>query len=239
MLHGMLTALLRGLAVVLGVVTLTFFLLHLAPGDPVRRLLGPAAEPAQIEAARHTLGLDRPLPVQYLDWIGRAGRGDFGSSIAHGRPAAELLGEAWPATALLVLLSILLSWTLGIAIGALQANTRRPVLDGLTSALTVALNAMPGYWLGMVLVMLFTYQLGWLPAFGAAGVDAEFLRRQFLVVGNDEEGLIELFAQGKEQLVQFAGIGRIEVAGGLIGKDNGGPVDQCPGYGYPLLLAAR
>jgi len=175
MLHGMLTALLRGLAVVLGVVTLTFFLLHLAPGDPVRRLLGPAAQPAQIEAARHTLGLDRPLPAQYLDWIGRAGRGDFGSSIAHGRPAAELLGEAWPATALLVLLSILLSWTLGIVIGALQANTRRPALDGLTSALTVALNAMPGYWLGMVLVMVFTYQLGWLPAFGAAGVDAEFL----------------------------------------------------------------
>ena len=92
MLHGMLTALLRGLAVVLGVVTLTFFLLHLAPGDPVRRLLGPAAEPAQIEAARHTLGLDRPLPAQYLDWIGRAGRGDFGSSIAHGRPAAERMG---------------------------------------------------------------------------------------------------------------------------------------------------
>jgi len=175
MLHGMLSALLRGLAVVLGVVTLTFFLLHLAPGDPVRRLLGPAAEPAQIEAARHTLGLDRPLPAQYLDWIGRAGRGDFGSSIAQGRPAAELLGEAWPATALLVLLSILLSWTLGIVIGGLQANTRRPGLDGLTSALTVALNAMPGYWLGMVLVMVFTYQLGWLPAFGAAGVDAEFL----------------------------------------------------------------
>jgi peptide/nickel transport system permease protein len=173
--RGILTGLLRGVAVVLGVVTLTFFLLHLAPGDPVRRLLGPAAEPAQIEAARRTLGLDRPLPAQYVQWLTRATRGDFGSSIAQGRPAAQLLGEAWPATALLVLTSILLSWTLGIAIGALQANTRRPLLDAVTSAITVALNAMPGYWLGMVLVMLFTYQLGWLPAFGAAGVDAEFL----------------------------------------------------------------
>jgi len=175
MARGLLTGLFRGVAVVLGVVTLTFFLLHLAPGDPVQRLLGPAAEPEQIDAARKTLGLDQPLPLQFAQWLARAARGDFGLSIAHGRSAASLLGEAWPATALLVLLSIILSWTLGIAIGALQANTRRATLDGLISAITVALNAMPGYWLGLVLVMVFTYQLGWLPAFGAAGVDAEFL----------------------------------------------------------------
>jgi peptide/nickel transport system permease protein len=173
--RGILLSLVRGLAVTLGVVTLTFFLLHLAPGDPVERLLGPAASPEQIEAARRSFGLDRPLAEQYGQWISRAARGDFGTSIAQGRPAAQLLGEAWPATALLVALSIAVSWTLGIAIGALQANARRRGLDTLTSALTVALNAMPGYWLGLVLVMLFTYQLGWLPAFGAAGLDAEFL----------------------------------------------------------------
>jgi peptide/nickel transport system permease protein len=165
----------RGVAVVLGVVTLTFLLLHLAPGDPVERLLGPSAAPEQIEAARRSFGLDRPLAEQYVRWLSRAVRGDFGTSIAQGRPAARLLGEAWPATALLVGLSITLSWTLGIVIGALQANTRRKGLDALTSALTVSLNAMPGYWLGLVLVMVFTYWLGWLPAFGAAGLDAEFL----------------------------------------------------------------
>ncbi len=175
MSRGILRGLLRGVAVVLGVVTLTFLLLHLAPGDPVRRLLGPAAGPDQIEAARHALGLDRPLGAQYAQWLWRAIQGDFGQSIAHGRPAAALLGEAWPATALLVSLSILLSWTGGIAIGALQANTRRRGLDALASAITVALNAMPGYWLGLVLVMVFTYQMGLLPAFGASGLDAEFL----------------------------------------------------------------
>jgi peptide/nickel transport system permease protein len=173
--RGILLGLLRGAAVVLGVVTLTFFLLHLAPGDPVQRLLGPTADSSQIASARAALGLDRPLGAQYGSWLGRAVQGDFGQSIAQGRPAAELLAEAWPATALLVLLSIALSWTLGILIGAWQANTRRESLDGWASAITVALNAMPGYWLGMVLVMLFTYQLGWLPAFGAAGLDAEFL----------------------------------------------------------------
>ncbi len=107
--------------------------------------------------------------------MARAIRGDFGPSIAQGRPAAALLAEAWPATAILVLLSIVLSWMGGIAIGAFQANTRRRSLDGWTSALTVALNAMPGYWLGLALVMVFTYQLRWLPSFGAAGIDAEYL----------------------------------------------------------------
>ncbi|HET9275981.1 MAG TPA: ABC transporter permease [Gemmatimonadales bacterium] len=175
MARALLFGLVRGGAVVLGVVTLTFLLLHFAPGDPVRRLLGPAADPAQVEAARQSLGLDRPLAAQYAGWLGRAIRGDFGASIAQGRPAASLLAEAWPATALLVVLSILLSWLAGILIGSWQANTRRRTADAWLSAGTVALNAMPGYWLGLALVMVFTYQLRWLPAFGAQGLDAEFL----------------------------------------------------------------
>ena len=175
MARGVLLSLLRGAAVLFGVVTLTFLLLHLAPGDPVQRLLGPAATEEQLAAGRAALGLDRPLASQYGAWLGRAVRGDFGSSIAQGRPAAALLAEAWPATALLIVLSLGVSWLVGIAVGALQANTRRRGLDAWSSALAVALNAMPGYWLGLALIMIFTYQLRWLPAFGAVGVDAEFL----------------------------------------------------------------
>jgi peptide/nickel transport system permease protein len=74
-----------------------------------------------------------------------------------------------------VLLSLVLSWAGGLGLGTLQSNTRRRGVDAWLSGVTVALNAMPGYWLGLVLVMLFTYQLGWLPSFGAQGLDAEFL----------------------------------------------------------------
>ncbi len=165
---------LAGLAVVVGAVTLTFFLVRLAPGDPVERLLGPQATAAQLAAQRHALGLDRPLPAQYGSWLARFARGDWGRSIATGRPVRALLGEAVPATVELVGLSLVLSYLLGIAVGALQV-TAGPRVDAALSVTTVTLFALPGYWLGLMLVMAFTYWAGWLPAFGAAGLDADVL----------------------------------------------------------------
>jgi len=167
--------LLRAPAVVLGVVTLTFLLLHLAPGDPVSLLLGPAATPLQRATTESALGLDQPVAEQYIRWLARAGRGDFGVSIATGRPVLALLAEAWPATAILVGLSIALSYLLGIAVATIQATTRRRGVDTALSLGTVTLAALPGYWLAFVLIMTFTYWLGLLPAFGAAGLDADFL----------------------------------------------------------------
>ncbi|MEP7326103.1 MAG: ABC transporter permease [Gemmatimonadota bacterium] len=164
-----------GLLIVAGVITLTFFLLRLAPGDPVEQLLGPSATAEQIEAQRHFLGFDRSLPLQYTAWVGRFVRGDWGTSIATGQRVAAMLGRAWPATAILVLLSLSLSYILGILTGVIQASTRRRALDTTLSVSTVTLFALPGYWLGLMLVMLFTYWLRVLPAFGAAGLDADFL----------------------------------------------------------------
>jgi peptide/nickel transport system permease protein len=165
---------LAGAAVVFGVLTLMFFLLRLAPGDPARLLVGPTATEAQIAVQRHALGLDRPAPVQYAAWLGRFVRGDWGTSIATGRPVRRMLGEAWPATVRLVGLSLVLSYLLGIAVGAVQA-IRNGRLDTALSVVTVTLFALPGYWLGLMLVMLFTYRARMLPAFGAAGFDADFL----------------------------------------------------------------
>jgi peptide/nickel transport system permease protein len=175
MLNRLAARLVAGLAVVTGVVTLTFLLLHTAPGDPAELLLGTAATPAQVAAQRHVLGLDRPLPVQYATWLAAFARGDWGTSIASGRPVRAVLATAWPMTAELVALSLFFTYLLGIGVGVVQAARSRSHLDTALSVGTVTLFALPGYWLALMLVMVFTYRLRVLPAFGAAGFDADVL----------------------------------------------------------------
>jgi len=165
---------LAGAAVVAGVIALTFVLLRAAPGDPVEQLVGPAATPEQVTLQRHALGLDRPLPEQFAAWLGRFARGDWGRSIVTGRPVRAVLGDAVPATLELAGLSLVLSYLLGLAIGAVQASAG-PRLDGALSVTTVTLFALPGYWLGLALIIVFTYWGRALPAFGAAGLDADAL----------------------------------------------------------------
>ena len=167
--------LLAGLAVVLGVVTLTFVLLHLAPGEPIDIILGPTANPEQVAVQRRLLGLDRPLPAQFASWLGRFARGDWGTSIAQGRPVRAILGAAWPATVRLVGLSLILSYLIGLAIGVVQAARSRSRTDTLLSVSSVTLFAVPGYWLALMLVLVFTYWTQALPAFGAAGLDSDYL----------------------------------------------------------------
>jgi peptide/nickel transport system permease protein len=151
-----------------------FFLIRLAPGDPAQLLVGPAATPDQVAAQREALGLDRPLPEQYTTWLTQFVQGDWGRSIATGRPVRSMIAEAWPATVLLVGVSLALSYLIGIVVGAVQAS-QGGRLDTALSVVTVTLFALPGYWLGLMLVMVFTYWARVLPAFGAAGFDADFL----------------------------------------------------------------
>src|SRR3989441_12939791 len=135
--------LLASLAVVLGVVTLTFLLLHLAPGDPIDIMLGPGGTAEQRTAQRTALGLDRPLPAQFAGWLSRFARGDWGNSIAKGHPVRALLGSAWRKTAWLVSLSLLLRYLAGLAIGAVPPARSRSRPDTFLSFSTVTLVAMP------------------------------------------------------------------------------------------------
>ncbi|MFN2572450.1 MAG: ABC transporter permease [Gemmatimonadales bacterium] len=167
--------LLAAFGVVLGVAMLTFLLLHLAPGDPIDLMLGPTATPEQRAVQRQAFGLDRPLPSQFATWIGNFTRGDWGQSITKGQPVRAVLGDAWPATVRLVALSLLLSYLLGLAVGALQAARSGSRTDTVLSVTSVTLFAVPGYWLGLMLVLVFTYWARLLPAFGAAGFDADYL----------------------------------------------------------------
>src|SRR2546426_11115302 len=135
------TRILAGAVVVAGVVTLTFLLVRLAPGDPVERLLGPTATAAQLGAQRRALGLDRSLAAQYAIRLGRFARGDWGRSIATGRPVRALLGDAVPATLALVGTSLILSYLLGLAVGAWQSGAGPRVDTALSDRKSTRLNS--------------------------------------------------------------------------------------------------
>jgi peptide/nickel transport system permease protein len=129
----------------------------------------------QIESQRRALGLDQPLVLQYGRWLMEFASGNWGVSISTGREVRWMIGNAWPATVLLVGVSLALSYLFGILVGTVQAIRMGTKLDTALSISTVTLFAIPGYWLGLILIMVFTYWLKVLPAFGASGLDADFL----------------------------------------------------------------
>jgi ABC-type dipeptide/oligopeptide/nickel transport system permease component len=160
--------LLQGLVVVVLVNTLVFGVLHLARGDPVLLLVGEAPMTTeQLEQVRHFWGLDRPLQVQYLTWIANLLRGDFGTSIAFGgRPVWTLVWEAAPATLELAALALALAVLVAVPAGLLAAVGRGSVFDGALLVVTTLGVAVPGFWLGLLLIAAFSLRLGWVPPFG-------------------------------------------------------------------------
>ncbi len=139
-------------------------------GDPVAQMLGQEASPAQRAALRASLGLDEPLPVQYLQFIGQAVQGEFGLSLRHGRPVAELLVERLPATLELAGAAALLALLIGLPLGMLAAVHPHSRLLRLTMGLSLFGISLPSFMLGMLLILVFTLQLGWLPGFGRGPV---------------------------------------------------------------------
>ncbi|MDH4350716.1 MAG: ABC transporter permease, partial [Gemmatimonadota bacterium] len=164
-------------------VTVAFVLLQLAPGDPARFWVGPAATQDDLETARRALGLDRPLLTRYLAWVTGFVRGDWGSSLAQHRPVREVLGAALPATLLLSGTSLLVTYLGGIIVGLVQAVKRARPVDTLLTIVTVVVYGLPAYWVALVLVLVFAYaaaRLGWpawlqFPAMGVQSLDADFL----------------------------------------------------------------
>jgi peptide/nickel transport system permease protein len=183
MLRRVSLRLLTGLGLVFAVVTVTFVLLNLAPGDPARLWVGPGADAAALDAARHALGLDRPLVVRYAAWLADFARGEWGTSLAQQRPVARVLADAVPYTLLLSAASLLVTYVGGIIVGLLQAVKRARAMDTALTVTTLVVYGMPAYWLALMLVLVFTYgaaRYGWpawlqFPAFGVAGLDVDFL----------------------------------------------------------------
>ena len=174
MLTYILKRLVYTLPVALGVSVVCFLLVHIAPGDPLTSVLPPDAS-AQLQAEmRRIYGFDRPLPVQYGLWVSKTLAGDLGTSIATGRPVATELWKALGNTLMLAVLATLIGFVLGSLFGFVAGYFRDSWIDKLASFISIIGVSVPHYWLGMVLVIIFSVQLNWLPATGAGpgGSDA-------------------------------------------------------------------
>jgi ABC-type dipeptide/oligopeptide/nickel transport system permease component len=154
----------------LGVVSLVFAFLHLVPGDPVEIMLGESAAPADVVALRHDLGLDRPLPVQYVRFLARATHGDLGQSIAFRAPVAAVIADRYPATLELAGAAFLLALTLAVPLGVVAAARAGSMLDRLARLASLAGVCLPSFWLGPLLILAFSIGLGWLPVSGRGGL---------------------------------------------------------------------
>ncbi|HEY0438691.1 MAG TPA: ABC transporter permease [Xanthobacteraceae bacterium] len=155
------------LPVVLAVALVCFLLVHIAPGDPLVAVLPPDASNELAEQMKRAYGFDRPLPVQFGIWVWNALHGNLGTSIATGRSVFEEVSRAVGNTVMLALFAALLGFCSGLFFGFVAGYFRDTWIDRAITTLAIAGVSMPHYWLGMVLVIIFSVQLGWLPAVGA------------------------------------------------------------------------
>ncbi|MDE4915869.1 ABC transporter permease [Methylobacterium sp. 092160098-2] len=153
--------------VAFGVSVVCFLLVHLAPGDPLSAVLPADATQATIDEMRAAYGFDKPLPVQYLIWLWHVLHGDLGTSIATGRPVLGEVSRAVVNSLILASVAIVIGFTFGTLFGFVAGYHRNSLADRAASAVSVFGVSVPHYWLGMVLVIVFSANLGWLPPTGA------------------------------------------------------------------------
>jgi peptide/nickel transport system permease protein len=158
----------QGVLVIIGV-TLIVFLATFLTGDPAALMLGEGATVEQVEAFRHQMGFDRPLAVQYLSFLTRAARGDFGMSLHYRQPNVRLVLERLPATLELSALGLLIGFILAVPAGILAAVKRNTWFDTLIMGFSLLGQATPVFWLGIMLILVFAVGLGWFPASGRGG----------------------------------------------------------------------
>ena len=165
----------RALTMVLTLVAATlvvFVVLEVLPGDPALTILGVDAEPAAVEALRQRLGLDRPAALRYLAWLGELASGEFGQSYTYSVPVSELVGQRLGVTVPLALISMALTAAVALTLGVYAAARHNRLGDLGVMGLSQLGIAVPNFWFAILLILLFSVYLGWLPAGGFAGWDA-------------------------------------------------------------------
>lgn len=175
MIRFLIRRVLGAVPLLIGIATIIFFAVHAAPGDPIDNL-APQGMTAEAKAqARARLGLDDPLPIQYVRWLADVARGDFGVSIREGRPALDVLRGFLPNTLILSGAALLVAFVLGILIGTIQAVRQNSVLDSALSLITLFFYSMPSFWLALIMILvfvLFASSAGWPIHFPASGVQS-------------------------------------------------------------------
>ena len=156
-----------GIPIALAVGFVCFMLVQIAPGDPINAIVPPDAPGDVVEQVRRDYGLDKPLPVQFGLWLMKVVQGDLGRSLASGRPVWSDLSSAIGNTLMLAASASLLGFILGCVLGGLAGTFRGSWLDRAAVTIAVGGVSVPHYWLGMVMVVIFSVQLNWLPAMGA------------------------------------------------------------------------
>ena len=154
------------LPILFGVTIICFALVQIAPGDPIQNLLSPTASQADADRLRAAYGLDQPLPIQYLIWIGKVLTGDLGRSIANNAPVAGEVFRAFGNTITIALISVVLAFVVSMILGVIAAYRSGSLVDKAITAVAVFGISVPTFWLGVVLVIVFAVNLYWLPATG-------------------------------------------------------------------------
>ncbi|MGW1162023.1 ABC transporter permease [Streptomyces sp. NPDC002513] len=185
---------LQAVAVIVIVTIVVFGLLHALPGGPARGILGPQATAQQIARFNHEQGLDKPLPVQYFYYLGQLLHGDLGTSYTLNEPVSQLITERLPKTLVLTVLSALVGLALAIPLGMWQAVRRNKAVDYVFTTLSFIAYSTPVYFLGLILVLVFSQELGWFPSQAPQG---ETLGQVF----SDPQALVLPVAAGAASMV--------------------------------------
>ncbi|WJY21531.1 ABC transporter permease [Fontisubflavum oceani] len=143
-----------------------FTLQHLLPGDPILVLAGEERDPEVIEFLREKYRLNDPIPIQYLAWVGNALQGDLGISLRTNQPVLELIGEKLPVTLQLATMALIIAMVIGIPAGVLSAYKKGTWIDWVAHVVALSGLSVPNFWLGIMMILLVSVQLGWLPASG-------------------------------------------------------------------------
>ncbi|MDM4761498.1 ABC transporter permease [Galbitalea sp. SE-J8] len=237
--------------VLLGVLVVVFALIHLVPGDPVRIALGTRYSPETYQALRHASGLDRPIAAQFLSYLGGAVTGDLGVSFRNGQPVTLILLDRLPATLSLAGVGVVIALVIALPLGTLAALREGRAVDGAIRVVSQFGVSVPDFWIGMLLITLFSAVLGLLPSSGYVPIvedPVQWLRRVTLpaltiglVAGSImtryvRAAVIDVASSGYVRTAESKGLGRAVVVGRHIGRNALVPVLTITGIQLATML---